>query len=91
MLHLKIEFSQGKKLRDVLLKEGNLGAMDVVIKKLHMRSLDESKGGGWFTKAYLMQEHHWTKCLIFPYSYGVRCCCEFFWGHILLPKEHNLN
>lgn len=45
--------------------------MDVQIKKLHVRSLDESKGGGWFTRTYLMQVHHWTKCLTFPYSYGV--------------------
>ena len=45
------------------MKEGSLAAMDVVVKKTHQRSLDESKGGGWMTKHYLQSEKHWTKHL----------------------------
>ena len=53
----------GKKLKEILMKEGSLAAMDVVVKKTHQSSLDESKGGGWMTKHDLQSEKHWTKHL----------------------------
>lgn len=55
--------ASGTKLREILMKEGSLAAMDVTIRKTHSRTLDELKGGGWYTKTWLMQNRAWNKFL----------------------------
>ena len=52
---------QGKRLREMLLKEGTVEAMDVMVTKTHRKSLDETKQGGWYTKGWLMANRSWTK------------------------------
>jgi len=43
------------------MKEGTVEAMDVKITKMHKRTVDESKLGGWYTKAWLVANRSWSK------------------------------
>eukprot|EP00435_Cladocopium_sp_Y103_P017743 s3978_g4.t1 len=65
-----------KRLREMLLKEGSVEAMDVKVTKMHKKSLDESKGGGWYTKQWLVDNRSWNKTM-----------CDNAWKW---AKEHNL-
>ena len=59
----------GEKLAELLNRHGNFAKVEVALKKWHERKARFDKKGGWYTKAWLAGERHWTKCL----SYACMC------------------
>ena len=51
----------GEQLRDLLKKHGNFNAMEMAVRKTHLKQKARAKHGGWFTKVHLMNVSHWTK------------------------------
>ena len=55
--------SLGEQLRDLLKKHGSFAAMELEVKKTHLKKKSRAKQGGYYTRVYLANHCHWTKCL----------------------------
>ena len=51
----------GEKLRDLLREHGDFKQLEVQLKKTHLSKLTKARQGGWYTRAYLLSQCHWTK------------------------------
>ena len=51
----------GEQLRDLLKKHGSFKALELCIKKTHLKKKKLAQHGGYYTKAYLMANCAWTR------------------------------
>ena len=51
----------GEQLRDLLKKHGSFKALELCIKKTHLKKKTLAQHGGYYTKAYLMANCAWTR------------------------------
>ena len=49
----------------MLKSHGTFGALEVSLKKTHLKKKRLERAGGWYTKTYLQNVAHWTKPLTY--------------------------
>lgn len=51
----------GQELSKMFAAHGSFETLEIQVKKRHLKSVEKSKLGGWYTKQYLESKEGWTK------------------------------
>jgi hypothetical protein len=60
-LHACMCWSWGEELKKMFKENGSFEAMEISIRKKHIKSRNQSTGGGWYSEQFLKTEKGWSK------------------------------